>query len=63
MSPRTLQRKLEAEGTSFRGLVDEERRLRAEQLRARGTLLKEAALRLGYSDSSGLTRARRRWSS
>jgi AraC-like DNA-binding protein len=61
MSARTLQRSLAREGTSFQQLVDDERRARAEQLLEQGAALKEAALRVGYSDPSALARARKRW--
>jgi len=61
MSVRTLQRKLDAEGTSFHQLVDDIRRSRASELAGSGSSLKEVAMHLGYSDPSGFLRARRRW--
>jgi AraC-like DNA-binding protein len=61
-SPRSLQRALGAAGTSFRALVDEVRRHRAEVLLASGTLsLSEVALLLGFSELSAFSRAHRRW--
>jgi AraC-like DNA-binding protein len=61
-SPRALQRALGAEGTTFRRLVDEVRRHRAEVLLQAGTLsLSEVALLLGFSELSAFSRAHRRW--
>jgi AraC-like DNA-binding protein len=61
MSARTLQRGLSREGTSFRQIVDGERRAFADELIARGAATKEAALAVGFADQSALARARRRW--
>lgn len=58
---RTLQRRLQSEGTSFERLMDEERNECAEKLRQRGSLDKEIAFELGYADAATLGRARRRW--
>jgi AraC-like DNA-binding protein len=62
MSPRTLQRRLEHESTSFSDVLD------AARLRAsRGVLadprvtLTEAAYRLGFADLATFTRAFKRW--
>ena len=62
MAPRSLRRRLEDEKTSFREVVDAERRLLATQL-LQGTEMKldEVALQLGYSDTASFTRAFRRW--
>ncbi|MGB0220903.1 MAG: AraC family transcriptional regulator [Sinimarinibacterium flocculans] len=62
MSARSLRRKLDAEGTTFRQIVEGERRQLAEQL-LRGTqmTLDEMAIQLGYSDTASFTRAFRRW--
>lgn len=62
MAPRSLRRKLEEEGTSFRDIVEEERRQLAMQL-LQGTQLKldEIAMQLGYGDTASFTRAFRRW--
>ena len=62
MSPRTLQRRLMQERTSFDQLVDDARRDQAQDLQRRGTPAKEVAFRLGFRDPSALSRARRRWS-
>lgn len=62
VAPRSLRRKLEAEGTSFRDIVEAERRQLAVQL-LQGTQMKldEIALQLGYGDTASFTRAFRRW--
>jgi AraC-like DNA-binding protein len=62
MAPRSLRRKLEEEGASFRDIVEAERRQLAVQL-LQGTQMKldEIALQLGYGDTASFTRAFRRW--
>lgn len=62
MAPRSVRRKLEEEGTSFRDIVEAERRQLAAQL-LQGTQMKldEIALQLGYGDTASFTRAFRRW--
>ncbi|MCK5770846.1 AraC family transcriptional regulator [Algiphilus sp.] len=62
MSPRSLRRKLDQEGTSFRTLVEEERRQLALRL-LEGSRMKldELALQLGYTDTASFSRAVRRW--
>lgn len=62
LSPRSLRRKLDAEGSSFRQLLEDERRQLAEQLlRNTQMTLDELAIHLGYADTAGFTRAFRRW--
>jgi AraC-like DNA-binding protein len=63
MHSRTLSRRLEAFGTSFRELVDECRFEIARRL-LEGTALdvREVATSLDYADASAFTRAFRRWS-
>ncbi|OKO78986.1 hypothetical protein AC628_12285 [Bradyrhizobium sp. NAS96.2] len=63
MQPRTLNRRLQAEGKSFRELVNEARFAVARQLLA-GTRMDitDIALALGYADPSGFTHAFQRWS-
>lgn len=61
MSDRTLRRKLNAEGLTFRGLVDETRKAMFDTLLARGESLTTIALMLGYNDQSAFIRAFRRW--
>jgi len=62
VDPRTVRRRLVAEGTSWRALLDE---LRFEHARARlgdpEVRLAEIAHELGYADSAHFARAFRRW--
>jgi AraC-like DNA-binding protein len=61
MSVRSLSRRLEAEGTSFRGLLDSVRHdLAVAHLRDPGVELAEIAFLLGYSESSAFHRAFKR---
>jgi AraC-like DNA-binding protein len=62
VGPRTLRRRLAAEGTSLRALLDEVRRDRAILELTRGDLsLVELAASLGFSDQSAFSRAFTRW--
>lgn len=61
VSPRTLQRRLQAEGTSLREQTDAVRRRQAARLLAEGKTRLSVAVRLGYSDDRTLRRAMRRW--
>lgn len=62
MSPRTLQRRLQDEGTSFHQLLDVTRRNLAERyLASHAVALAEAACLLGFADQSTFTRAVKRW--
>lgn len=62
LHPRTFQRRLDAQGTSFSQLLDEYRRELAIELLERGTLpLVQVADALGYSDQSVFNQAFRRW--
>jgi len=62
MAPRSLRRRLEEEHTSFRDVVEAERRQLAIQLLESTEMkLDEMALQLGYSDTASFTRAFRRW--
>ena len=62
MSVRTLKRKLEADGTSYSELLEEQRRGKAMLLLRRDDLaIEEIADRLGYSDAANFTRAFKRW--
>jgi AraC-like DNA-binding protein len=61
-SERTLRRGLASEGLSFRTLVEDVRRARAEALLAEGrTSLVEIAFSLGFSELSSFSRAFKRW--
>jgi len=61
LSPRSLQRRLAEEGTTWRGLVDGVRHDRAAALLAQGLSRKEVAARLGFGDTRALRGALRRW--
>lgn len=62
MHPRTLRRRLEAEGTTFRDLLAEVRqRLAIEYLRKTRMTNDEIASRLGYSDAANFRHAFARW--
>ena len=63
MGPRTLQRRLAAEGTTFAGVLTELRRDMAQALLGEGRLaVSEVAFLLGYEDAGSFQRAFRRWS-
>lgn len=60
---RTLNRRLRAEGTSFKTLLDETRyRIARQLLRDTPLPMQELAITLGYADVTAFTRAFRRWS-
>lgn len=62
VSERTLQRRLEEQGTSFKALVDEVRKKTATLLLESPQIgLGEVAFQLGYSDLRSFTRAFKRW--
>ncbi|WP_212761564.1 AraC family transcriptional regulator [Nocardia uniformis] len=62
MSPRTLSRRLNEEGTSFRALLDEVRQTLSEELLDRTDMTTEqVAARLGYAEAASFIRAFRRW--
>jgi AraC-like DNA-binding protein len=62
-SPRTVQRRLQAHGTTYAQVVDGARRDLAERLMdGRKLSTTEIAFLLGFGDVSGFRRARRRWS-
>lgn len=58
---RTLRRRLDAEGTSYRDLADEVRCMLAEGWLAAGLPVDEVSLRLGFSEPSAFIRAFKRW--
>ena len=61
-SPRSLQRRLSEQGTTFQKLLDQTRQHLAEAHLKEGKLdLAEIALLLGYSEQSAFTRAFRTW--
>lgn len=62
-TPRTLQRHLSAQGTTFNRLVEDVLFRRATEWLLQAPLsVTDIALRLGYSDPAHFTRAFRRWS-
>jgi AraC-like DNA-binding protein len=62
MHPRTLQRRLEAAGTSFSALLDQQRQQRALTLvRGHAMPLSQVAFLLGFADQSSFNQAFRRW--
>jgi AraC-like DNA-binding protein len=62
VTPRTLQRRLREEGTSYQALVEEMRReLARRYLGERRLSLPEVARLLGFTDESAFYRAFRRW--
>ncbi|WP_372350268.1 AraC family transcriptional regulator [Streptomyces sp. KL116D] len=62
LHPRTLQRRLAAEGTSFGAVVDDVRRHTARRLLTTTDLpIGQIAALLGFAEQSALSRAARRW--
>jgi AraC-like DNA-binding protein len=62
MSPRSLQRHLRSDGTSYRDLVDALRRdLATRYLSERRIAIAEVAFLLGFSEASAFHRAFKRW--
>lgn len=62
MSPRTLRRRLEQEGTTFQQLLTKVRSALAKELLLTGKLsVEQVAERLGYSDPSSFYHAFKRW--
>ena len=62
MSERTLQRRLEAEGTTFQRLLDDTRRELAQQYLGQTDLsLADACYLLGFRDQSSFFRTSKRW--
>lgn len=61
VTDRTLHRRLAAENTSYRALVDEVREALAVELLGNHFTVEEVARRLGYSETAGFTHAFIRW--
>ncbi|WP_320836977.1 AraC family transcriptional regulator [Zhongshania sp.] len=62
MTARTVQRKLSAESTSYKDILEDVRRnLAIEYLQSTTFTIEEIAVRLGYSDSSSFCHAYKRW--
>ena len=63
VSDRTLKRRLQQEGSSFRALAQAARHARAQALLEAGHLsLTEIAAELGFADLSSFSQAFKRWS-
>ena len=61
MSARTLRRQLGQHDQTFRGVIDQLRRERADELLANDKTVKEVAFALGFSEPSAFSRAYKRW--
>jgi AraC-like DNA-binding protein len=61
LDPRTLRRRLTDEGTSYRELIAQARRSRAEQLLAGTASIETIAEQLGYAETASFTHAFTRW--
>ncbi len=61
LDPRTLRRKLTAEGTSYRELIAQARRIRAELLLSGDEPIEAIAAHLGYAETASFTHAFTRW--
>lgn len=61
LDPRTLRRKLTDAGTSYRELMTQARRTRAEQLLAGDESIESIATQLGYAETASFTHAFTRW--
>ena len=61
LDPRTLRRKLTEERTSYRDLIAQARRARAEQLLAGTAGIETIARQLGYAETASFTHAFTRW--
>ena len=63
VSPRTLQRQLNAEGVCYSDIVDRCRRIAARRLlESTRKPVRDIASELGYRDAGSFSRAFRRWS-
>lgn len=62
LTPRTLHRRLESEGSSFQQILEEVRHTLAKQyLLDRSNSVKQVAFQLGYADVANFRRAFKRW--
>jgi AraC-like DNA-binding protein len=62
MTPRTLHRRLQDEGTSYQAIVDQVRhRLALHLLRNSPISVQDIAYRLGYTEPANFRRAFKRW--
>ncbi|MGB8402519.1 MAG: AraC family transcriptional regulator ligand-binding domain-containing protein [Mycobacterium sp.] len=61
IDPRTLRRRLAAEGTSYRALLDEVRHQLAVELLEQDLSVEEISRQLGYAETANFTHAFKRW--
>jgi len=61
VSARTLRRQLAQDSVTLRAILDDVRRIRADELLARGLAVKAVAAELGFSEASAFSRAYKRW--
>jgi len=62
MSPRTLRRHLSAQGISYKGLLENERKRQAlEKIQHKDHSIETIAFQLGYQNTSSFSRAFKRW--
>ena len=61
IDPRTLRRRLAAEGTSYRALLDEVRHRLAVELLQQDLSMEEISRHLGYAETANFTHAFKRW--
>jgi AraC-like DNA-binding protein len=61
LTARSLQRRLQDEGTSFQALRDETRRSLADRYLGQGLSVAEISFLLGFSEPSAFFRAFKRW--
>jgi len=62
MSPRTLRRHLQAQGVSYKTLLENERkRIALKQMKTNDISIEALAIQLGYQNASSFSRAFKRW--
>ena len=61
MTSRTLRRRLETAQTTYQGILDDVRRLRALRYLADNHSVQQVSWLLGYADPSNFSRAFRKW--
>ncbi len=61
LSSRTLQRELQRRHLTWHTMLDEVRKVRAQELLAQGDSIAEVSAQLGFADASAFFRAFRRW--
>ncbi len=61
MTARTLRRRLTAEGTNFRNLLNNVREIKAAELLRTTATVEDVARRLGYAETANFTHAFTRW--